>query len=235
MRSLHFGSPWILGAMRIARPWSLELEYTRELMLPLLLRGDDAWPRTVLQVGLGAASVTRFLWKHRPASRLVVVEIAPEVVHVARHSFKLPDDPGRITIVEAEAHEWLSRHRGRYDLIVVDGFDERGRAGMLDSVPFYLNAVQRLAPGGMLAANLLTRRKSAAPSVGRMRAAFGDRVLELAPSEAGNVVLVAATGEPVRLGREELREAADRLRRAIGLDLRPTVARLLAAHRQVEL
>jgi len=30
VRYLHFGSDWIQGAMRIARPWALELDYTRE-------------------------------------------------------------------------------------------------------------------------------------------------------------------------------------------------------------
>jgi spermidine synthase len=235
VRSLHFGSPWVQGAMRIARPWALELEYTRELMLPLLLRGEAPWPRSVLQVGLGAASVTRYLWRHWPQARLQVVEISPEVIATARQSFKLPEDPARLAIVQAEAHEWLSRHRGRYDLIVVDGFDEKGRAGMLDSVPFYLNAVQRLTREGMLSVNLLTRRKSAAPSVERMQQAFGERVLELAPSEAGNVVLVAATGPRITLGREELRDRAEALRRTAALNLLPTVARLLARHRQVDL
>ena len=35
VRNLHFGSEWIQGAMRIARPWSLELAYTREMMAGL--------------------------------------------------------------------------------------------------------------------------------------------------------------------------------------------------------
>ena len=30
VRYLHFGSSWIQGAMRIARPFALELDYTRE-------------------------------------------------------------------------------------------------------------------------------------------------------------------------------------------------------------
>jgi len=38
VRTLHFGSDWIQGAMRIARPWNLELEYTREMMASLLLK-----------------------------------------------------------------------------------------------------------------------------------------------------------------------------------------------------
>jgi spermidine synthase len=235
VRSLHFGSEWIQGSMRVARPWALELEYTRELMLPLLLRGDGHWPKNVLQVGLGAASITRYLFRHWPETRQLIVEIDPDVVAVARQSFKLPDAPGRLAIHVADAHAFLATHRGKYDLIVVDGFDDRGRAGMLDSVPFYLNAMTHLAREGMLAVNLLTRRKSAAPSVARLKEAFGERVWELAPSEAGNVVLVAAVGSPVALSRDGLREAADTLRRSRALDLRPTVARLLARHRQVEL
>ncbi len=35
VRTLHFGSDWIQGAMRIARPWNLELDYTREMMVSL--------------------------------------------------------------------------------------------------------------------------------------------------------------------------------------------------------
>ncbi len=93
VRYLHFGSEWVQGAMRIARPASLELEYTRELMFPLLLRPAPAWPATVLQIGLGSASITRFLRKHRPGARITVVEISHEVVAAARQFFKLPDDP----------------------------------------------------------------------------------------------------------------------------------------------
>ena len=40
VRYLHFGSDWVQGAMRIARPWSLELDYTREMMTCLLLRPE---------------------------------------------------------------------------------------------------------------------------------------------------------------------------------------------------
>lgn len=226
MRFLHFGSPWVQGAMRIARPWSLELEYTRELMLPLLLDGDDAWPRTVLQVGLGAASVTRFLYRHRPQARLTIVEIAPEVIAAARQFFKLPEDEERVRLVIADAHDFLMEARPRYDLIVVDGFDDKGRAGMLDSVPFYANCRRRLTAGGMASVNILTRTRSASASVRRMREAFDGRVLELPPSEAGNVVAIPGASRETLDTAEELRARAKRLRTATGLDLSPTLARL---------
>ena len=37
VRYLHFGSEWVQGAMRVARPWSLELAYTRDLY------ADSGW------------------------------------------------------------------------------------------------------------------------------------------------------------------------------------------------
>ena len=48
VRYLHFGTEWIQGAMRVARPWSLELDYTREMMAALLLRPGDDWPARAL-------------------------------------------------------------------------------------------------------------------------------------------------------------------------------------------
>jgi spermidine synthase len=226
VRYLHFGSPWVQGAMRIARPWSLELEYTRELMLPLLLKDDRDWPSSVLQVGLGAASVTRFLYRHRPASRLTVVEIAPEVLAAAAHYFKLPEDPERLRVVIGDGHEFVMQARARFDLIVVDGFDDKGRAGMLDSVPFYANCRARLARGGLMSVNLLTRTRTPAASMRRLREAFDGDALELPPSEAGNVVLLAGVSRETLGKPAELRARAKRLREATGLDLAPTLARL---------
>jgi spermidine synthase len=226
VRYLHFGSAWVQGAMRIARPWALELEYTRELMMPLILRRDRRWPASVLQVGLGAASITRFLHRHRPQARLTAVEILPEVVAAARASFRLPDESPRLRIVIGDARDYMVAARARFDLIVVDGFDAQGRAGPLDSVPFYADCRARLAPRGILAVNLLTRRKSAAPSVLRLQEVFGEHVRAFAPSEPGNVVALAAADELWTDSMPELRAAARELKAETGLDLAPTLARM---------
>ena len=55
VRYLHFGSDWVQGAMRIARPWSHGRAYTREMMGGLLLRPASDWPRTALPGGLAAS------------------------------------------------------------------------------------------------------------------------------------------------------------------------------------
>ena len=225
VRFLHFGSPWIQGAMRISRPWALELEYTRDLMFPLVLRPPE-WPRTVLQIGLGPASITKFLYRHRPGARIDVVEILPEVVTAAAQFFKLPDDPDRIRIQVGDGHDFVAgRKGGRYDLIVVDGFDEKGRPGMLDTAAFYLNCRQRLARGGILSVNLLTRRRGVDASVDRMRQAFDEHVLVIPPSEAGNTVALGAL-DALEIGWAEAKDAADKVKAATGLNLASALARL---------
>ena len=57
VRYLHFGSRWVQGAMRVQRPWALELEYTREMLLPLVLRPEPglAEERAADRAGRGVA------------------------------------------------------------------------------------------------------------------------------------------------------------------------------------
>lgn len=225
VRTLHFGSPWIQGAMRIARPYALELEYTRELMLPLLLRGGRSWPRRVLQVGLGAASITKFLYRNRPRAKLTVVEIEPKVVAVARQCFKLPDDPKRITIEIGDGVEYVAASEDEYDLVVVDGFDAKARTGKLESIEFYRNARRRLVEGGLVAANILSRPRGRQAAVTKLAEAFEGRTFLLPPCEGGNTIAIAATGGLVDRSAPELANAARELKREAGLNLLPTLAR----------
>jgi len=229
VRSLHFGSHWIQGAMRIARPYALELEYTRAMMLALLLRPGRRWPRQVLQIGLGAASLTKFLYRHRPRAALTVAEIEPAVVAAARQFFKLPDDPGRLTIDIADGHDYVAQSAREFDLILVDGFDAKGRSGMLDMLPFYCNARARLSAEGLLVANLLTRTRGITASLDRIRVAFDGRARPLPACGGGNTIVVAATGDPIDIPLADLAAAARALKRDTGLNLLPTLARLAAA------
>lgn len=225
VRSLHFGSDWVQGAMRVARPFALELDYTREMMAGLLLHPAE-WPRRVLQIGLGAGSVTKFLHRHRPEAKLVVVEIDPAVVGAAYQFFKLPEDPGRIRIEIGDGADYVAKSRGRFDLILVDGFDADARAGRLDTLPFYLDCKARLTDDGLLVANLLSRRRSFRQSVERIEEAFDGRALAFPSCDSGNAVAFAAAGAPVSASLADLKLAAQALKKDTGLNLLPTLTRL---------
>jgi spermidine synthase len=219
VRFLEFGGHWIQGAMRIDEPWALELEYAQAMMLPLLLK-PAAWPRTVLQVGLGAGSLAKFLHRHRPRARIDVVEIDAEVALHAWQAFELPDESARFRVEIEDAYAFVARARRRYDFMLVDGFDSKAEAGRLDSPAFYRNCRSRLAPGGILVANLIGKRRLPREGIGRLRKAFDGRIQVLPRNEA-NTIVVAATGEPKRFTRSALEARARRLRAHTGLDLAP--------------
>lgn len=229
VRYLHFGSSWIQGAMRIARPWSLELEYTREMMAGLILRENAHWPRKILLIGLGAASLTKFLYRHYPLAHLTTVEIEPGVIAAARQFFKLPDDPKRIHLVIGDGAEYVLNSCKKFDLILVDGFDQHARAGALDTLPFYQACRARLGDNGILAANLLGRSRGFKNSLARICEAFEDRALVFPSCESGNAIAFAAAGNPIAISFDDLKENALALKEETGLNLLPTLARLAQA------
>ncbi|MCK9382435.1 MAG: fused MFS/spermidine synthase [Sulfuritalea sp.] len=225
VRYLHFGSDWVQGAMRIARPFALELDYTRGMMVPLLLHPDD-WPRKVLLIGLGAASLTKFLYRYRPQAKLTVIEIDPRVTAAARQFFKLPDDPARIDIRHDDGADFIIKTRQHYDLILVDGYDADARTGRLDTLPFYLDCRARLADDGLLCVNLLSRRKDFHNSVTRLQDAFEGRAISFPACESGNAIALGAIGAPPAPTLEELKTAAAHLKAETGLNLLPALTRL---------
>lgn len=226
VRYLHFGSEWVQGAMRIRRPNALELAYTREMMAGLLLRGIDDWPRTALVIGLGAASLVRYLYHHCPQTRIQVVEIEPRVVAAARQFFKLPPEDARLAIHIGDGAQYVLQTERRFDLILVDGFDRNARAGALDTAPFYAAARARLSERGLMSTNLFGRSRGFRASVERIVHAFDDRAIAFPSCDSGNVVAFGAGGEPIDLPIADLRERARTLKEASGLDLGPTVSRL---------
>jgi len=231
VRYLHFGSDWIQGAMRIRKPNALELAYTREMMAGLLLRdglADDAgqWPKKVLIIGLGAASLAKFVYQYCPQARIKVVEIAPSVVAAARQFFKLPDEDARFSIHVGCGAQYVLEKDQTYDYILVDGYDRNARAGALDTLPFYQALRSRLSSQGLMAVNLFGRSRGYKASVERILAAFDDRVLAFPSCDSGNVVAFGAAGEAIERPLGELRERAKLLKAATGLELGPTIARL---------
>lgn len=226
VRYLHFGSTWIQGAMRIARPWNLELEYTREMMASLLLRNP---PRKVLLIGLGTASLTKFMYRHCPKAHLTVVEIEPAVVAAARHFFKLPEDPKRINLVVGDGVEYVLGADKKFDLILVDGFNEHAHPGALNTLPFYQACSTRLSDEGIMAVNLLGLSRGVMGGFTHILDAFDDRGLMLPSCESGNTIAFAATGAPINISFASLKENAEQLKETTGLNLLPTLTRLAQA------
>ena len=225
VRYLHFSAEWIQGAMRIARPNSLELAYTREMMAGLLLR-EAPWPRNALLIGLGAGSLAKFIYHKLPETQITVVEIDPQVEIIARLHFKLPDDPQRLSVLIADGAQYMLEEGPEFDAIFVDGFDKRGRAGVLDTVAFYQSCRKRLTDQGLLSVNLLSRNRGYLASKKRLDQAFEGRSLVFPCCDSGNTIAFATGGQAVEVSLDQLISRARDIHKSTGLNLMPTIPRL---------
>ena len=219
IRFLHFGSPWVQGAMRLSDPFSLELAYVRDMMAWLLFLDP---PQRILQLGLGAGSLTKFCHRHFPRSEVTVVEISRTVIDAAHHWFKLPQPHGgRLAIVRADAGLYVARPRVReqFGVVQVDLYDQDAAGPVLDSESFYRSCHAALAAPGVMAVNLFGRHASFKRSLARISAVF-DTVITLAPRDEGNLVVLALKGPPLGVSRGELFERADAIRACYSLPAR---------------
>ena len=233
VRYLHFSADWIQGAMRIQRPNALELAYSRDMMACLLLR-DAPWPREALLIGLGAGSLAKYIYHKLPETKITVVEIDPQVEIIARLHFKLPDDPLRLRIVIGDGAQYMLEDGKKFDTILVDGFDKSGRAGVLDTLPFYQACRSRLTDCGLLAVNLLGHSRGFKASTERIASAFDGRSLVFPSCSSGNTIAFATGGDPVDATLDELISRAEQVLKATGLNLMPTIPRLQTSGTLVE-
>jgi spermidine synthase len=211
VRYLHLDSIWVQGAMRIAKPQALELEYIQRMMAWMLWRPSDALTEgRAVQLGLGAGALTRYCHKvlRMPTT---AVEINPTVISACRLWFRLPDDDARLQVVQADAGRWVREPANRHSAQVlnVDLYDHDAAAPVLDDLAFYSACRDLLDDGGLMTVNLFGRAASFVRSAGRIAEAFGgDQVWCLRPTKEGNTVVVAGRGVSVPDRDELTRRAA---------------------------
>lgn len=208
-RYLHFGSPWIQGAMKVSRPFELVLEYPRQMMACGLFYPH---PQQIVQLGLGAASLTKFCWKYTDA-RIDVAEISPNVVMSAHQWFKCPmgDERFEIHLADAKAFVAARTDFNPADWLQVDIYDEEAKGPVYDDVDFYRLCRRAMNKKGSVASfNLFGSRFD--KSFSAIEEAFEGRTLVMPEIDEGNRVVLAFAGSRLELTPEELYERAKFLR-----------------------
>ncbi len=218
VRFLHLDSIWVQGAMRIRKPQVLELEYIQRMMAWMLWRDSESLREGhAVQLGLGAAAITRFCHKVL-RMQTTAVEINPTVIAACRSWFHLPEDDERLTVVNQDAARWVAdpAHLQTVQVLNVDLYDHEAASPVLDDEAFYAACHGVLADGGVMTVNLFGRAASFARSAARIARVFGsDQVWSLAPTREGNTVVVAARGVQVP-DRDELERRADKIEERYG-------------------
>mgnify|MGYP003352180957 CR=1 FL=1 len=136
VRYLHFGTEWIQGAMRLRKPDWIELEYAQQMMTWMLFIEQ---PKRIVQLGLGAAALTKFCRRWYPRSAITAVELNPSVIDICHSMFKLPIADDLLEIIEGDAGDFVEdrANHGTIDVLQIDLYDATARGPVLESPEFY--------------------------------------------------------------------------------------------------
>jgi spermidine synthase len=153
VRSLHLGTSWVQGAMRLSRPDAIELEYVQMMMMWMLFQ---AAPKHIVQLGLGSAALTKFCYQRFTDARVTAVELNPNVIAICRALFGLPDNDERLDVREIDALDFVldPANHGKADVLQVDLYDEQARGPVLDTPEFYQGCLDCLTPNGIMTTNV---------------------------------------------------------------------------------
>jgi len=221
--SLQFSRKQTQSRMLTGDPDVLLIDYTRTMMAALLLQPD---PRCIGMVGLGGGSQAKFCHRHLPRARIEVVENNPGVIAL-RGEFAIPGDDERLQVHLDDGAAFVQSRPGRYDLLLVDGYDERGIPAVLSTQAFYDDCRDALAPGGVMSVNLFSTDAQA--HFGKIRQSFGDSVLMLEEPKMSNRVAFAWSGDPGGPGPIDPGAVLAALPDEAGRQLGPGFARLAQA------
>ncbi len=205
--------------MRLDAPFDIELEYVQRMMAWLLFREPQGLGGLrAMQLGLGAAALTKFCFKQL-RMRTTAIELNPQVVQACRLWFKLPPDSARLEVLLADAAREIrqARHLGSVDALQVDLYDQEAAAPVIDDAGFYADCRRLLTDEGVMTVNLFGRDASFDRSIAKIAAAFGEQaVWAFRPTREGNTVVLAQR-QPSRPDRPTLVRRAGAIQARWGL------------------
>ena len=196
-RNLYLSGDTLQSSMLLNDPNKLDLEYSQAMMCALLYKPA---PKKVLLIGLGGGSLVKFLLDFCPGSNIEVAEINSEVVTVARQYFFLPNSE-RLRITLAPGEEVVAERLAadeRYDLLLLDAFDDNGPARALLDERFLYRCRALLDSGGVFAMNLWNRPVDNFPAIyATLKAIFGKATQKLLLTQANTNAIVFGLTKPI--------------------------------------
>jgi spermidine synthase len=214
VRSLHLGTSWVQGSMRVARPDAIELEYVQMMMMWMLFVPQ---PRRIVQLGLGSAALTKFCYQKFPDARVTAAELNPNVIAICHTYFGLPPNDAHLDVREMDALDFVMApaNHGTVDVLQVDLYDEEARGPVLDTPEFYQACADCLVDGGIMTANVFGDIVNYDKNLEAMALAF-DAVVWLPEVHDANIVVIAFKQSP-QLDFSVLYERAAEIRRRYNL------------------
>ena len=159
-------------------PTHLVHEYLRRMGNVLDVMRPAGEPLHIAHLGGGALTLVRYVQAIRPGSAQTVIEIERELPTLVTTALPLPEGTD-LDVVIGDAREELAALGERtFEAIVLDVFSGQDSPAHLAEAAFYVEALARLAPDGLLLVNV-------GDDAGRRFLAAQVRELEAAAAQAG--------------------------------------------------
>jgi spermidine synthase len=214
VRSLHLGTSWVQGAMRLAKPDHIELEYVQMMMMWMLFKEQ---PKHIVQLGLGSAALTKFSYQRFPGARVTVAELNPNVIAICHALFGLPPNDARLNVREMDAMDFVldRANHNTVDVLQVDLYDEEARGPVLDSQEFYQACYDCLTEDGIMTTNVFGDFSNYDKNLQNMELVF-DAVVWLPEVHDANIVVLAFKRAP-QIDFSVLYERAGAIKKSMNL------------------
>jgi spermidine synthase len=139
------------SSMRLNDPFETDIEYVGYLHLTIAVCPQAT---RALVIGLGGGSLVKRMWRDYPWMHIDAVELDPDVIEIARELFALPDDE-RIRVIAGDGREFIETCPERYDIVVIDAFDDDRVPRQLTTEEFMRACRDRLTSDGVIAYNVI--------------------------------------------------------------------------------
>jgi len=140
------------SAMTLKDPTALRLVYSRYTSIGMTFRPDA---KRMLLIGLGGGSIPKKLNKEFPNLVIDAIDLDPEVIRIAKDHFNVAENKN-LQLHAQDGRLFLARTQHQYDIIMLDAY-------FTDTMPFHLATKQffelaqkKLAPNGIVVANLIS-------------------------------------------------------------------------------
>jgi spermidine synthase len=180
------GSDAIQSEMNLSNRHELSLSYARHIMAALPLVKN---PRRILILGLGGASMQRYLYRLLPDAKIETAELDPVIYKVASSYFYFREDARQVVHL-GDGRKFIEDSKVKFDLIFLDAFSATSIPYPLSTQEFLKAVKNHLSPGGLVCANLWDMVPEYLDMLKTYATVFAEWHL-IKCADAGNVILVA--------------------------------------------
>lgn len=189
--SLYFSETILQSSMQKSHPHRLIIGYTQYMMFPLLIK----IPKKILVIGIGGGSFLRFLHFHFPQAKIDAADNCMETLEIAKRYFSLPKS-NQVNIFCESGETFLQKCCQKYDLIMIDAFDQKGMAPSIYNDKALSLCKNNLKSDGLLCSNLWSANRECLEHIKSSFKKNFNQALYIPVPLKGNIIALA-TKQPI--------------------------------------